>query len=462
MSKHRPSSRIQGFYQLPVHERRQVMQHHLELAPEHLKALSPEGGLTLEVADKMVENCVGILGMPVGLGLNFVINGKDRIIPMAVEEPSVIAAVSHIARLARDGGGFTADADPPLMIGQVQVVDLADAEAARKAVMDNAERVVAAANACAPRMAARGGGCLRVEARVLKDEPDDHGHTDGGGDMLVVHLIIDCREAMGANAVNEMAEGVATLVEELTGGRVLLRILSNLADLRLARAACKIPFTSLEGKGYEGHEVAQGVVDAWRFARRDPYRAATHNKGILNGIDAVALATGNDWRSVEAGAHAYAARSGRYQSLTRYWVANDALHGSIELPMAVGVIGGTTSLHPAVLACRTILNIEGAADLAGIMAAVGLSQNLGALKALATEGIQRGHMSLHARQVALAAGASGNLVDQVARALVSRGHVKLDVAKEILAELLKASDEDVARGENRKTALPAQQEAANG
>ena len=436
MTDHPASSRLPGFYQLALAERRDLLQRHLGLDAADLDALTPGGGLTLQTADKMVENCVGVLGVPLGVGLNFIINGQDRLIPMAVEEPSVIAAVSNVARAAREGGGFFTEVDPPTMIGQIQVVDLADAPAAARAVLAAKDRLCAAANACAPRMAARGGGCQAVEARVLPDTPDADGLTDGGGDMLCVHLLIDCQDAMGANAVNEMAEGVAPLVEELTGGRVVLRILSNLADRRKARAHCMIPFAALEGGGFTGRAVAQGVVDAWRLARRDPYRAATHNKGVLNGIDAVALATGNDWRAIEAGAHAYAARSGRYQSLTRYHVGPDGLHGSIELPLAVGVIGGTTAVHPAVTVARRILGVQNAADLAGVMAAVGLSQNLAALRALATEGIQRGHMSLHARQVALAAGStSAHEVDTVARALVAGGQVKLDAAHRALAEL---------------------------
>lgn len=431
-----PSSRLPGFYQLSVPERLALLQSHLGLSAEDLAAFQPSSGLAVTVADKMVENCVGILGMPVGVGLNFIINGQDRLIPMAVEEPSVIAAVSNVARAAREGGGFQTDVDPPLMIGQVQVVGLVDVAAAARAVQEGARRIMDVANACAPRMAARGGGCVDVEARILADVQDAQGRKDGGGDMLCVHLVIDCRDAMGANAVNEMAEGVASVVEEITGGRVLLRILSNLADRRKARARCRIPLEALEGKGFTGRQVAEGIVDAWRFARRDPYRAATHNKGILNGIDAVALATGNDWRAVEAGAHAYAARDGRYESLTRYELTENGLLGSIELPLAVGVIGGTTSLHPTVMLCRRILGVDTAADLAGTMAAVGLSQNLAALKALATEGIQRGHMSLHARQVALAAGcATPAEVDAVARELVSTGQVKVDAAKEILQRL---------------------------
>ncbi len=435
MSQKRCSSRIPGFYQLPASDRRELLLKHGGATAADLAALRPENGLTLETADKMVENCVGVLGLPVGVGLNFVINGQDRLIPMAVEEPSVIAAVSYIARLTRDGGGFKTDVDPPLMIGQVQLVDLQDVDAAQRAVLQHKARIMETANACAPRMEARGGGCKDVEVRILKDTPDAHGKGDGGGDMVCVHLIIDCCDAMGANAVNEMAEGVAGLLEELTGGRVVLRILSNLADRRCARAECVIPFKSLEIEDYTGAEVAAGIVDAWRFARRDPYRAATHNKGILNGVDAVALATGNDWRAIEAGAHAFAAREGRYQSLTRFEVRGETLWGMIELPMAVGVIGGTTSLHPAVMACRNILKLENAADLAGVMACVGLSQNLGALRALATEGIQRGHMSLHSRQVALAAGAKDAEVEALATALVAHGEVKLELAKKLLLEM---------------------------
>lgn len=419
------NSRIPGFYRLDLLARHAEIQARCGLSDADLAVLVDGASLDWDRADKMVENCVGVFGLPIGLGLNFTVNGRDLIVPMVVEEPSIIAAVSHIARLARPHGGFTADADPGVMISQVQVVDVPDVDAAIAALEGARARILARANAEHPNMAARGGGARDIEVRRF-DEP---------WPMVVLHLLADCCDAMGANAVNAMAEGVAPLVEELTGGRVYLRILSNLADRRCARAAVKLPEAVLATADFTGPEVAEGVVQAWRFAAIDPYRAATHNKGIMNGIDAVAIATGNDWRGVEAGAHAYAARDGRYTSLTRWWRADGHLHGSIELPLAVGTVGGSTRVHPTLAVLRKILGVGSARELAQVMAAVGLAQNLGALKALATEGIQRGHMSLHARQVALAAGAEGPLVDAVAAALVERGEIKLDVAQALLEEL---------------------------
>ena len=417
-------SRIPGFYRLDVEARHAELKARFGLDDADLAVLADGAALTTERADKMVENCVGVFGLPVGLGLNFEINGRDYAVPMVVEEPSVVAAVSNMARLVRDNGGFRADADESVMISQVQVVGAPDADAAEQALWGARARILARANAEHPNMAARGGGAFDIEVRRF-DEPYA---------MLVLHLLVDCREAMGANAVNAMAEGVAPLVEELTGGRVYLRILSNLADRRLARASCAVPFEALAGRGFDGAAVADGIVQAYRFAAVCPYRAATHNKGVMNGVDAVVIATGNDWRGVEAGAHAFAARAGRYGSLTEWSVEDGALHGRIELPLAVGTVGGSTQVHPTIRVLRRILGVESARELAQVCAAVGLAQNMGALKALATEGIQRGHMSLHARQVALAAGAEGAQIDVIAKRLVSGGQVKLDAAQALLAE----------------------------
>jgi len=419
------SSRIPGFYRLGVTERHEELRSRFGLDEEDLDILKDGSRLGVDRADKMVENCVGVFGLPIGLGLNFVINGNEYAVPMVVEEPSVVAAVSNMARTVRSAGGFDAEADPSVMIGQVQVLGAPDAEAAAERLEAAKDALVEKANAVHPNMKRRGGGATGIEVRTF-DEPYP---------MIVLHLLIDCGEAMGANAVNAMAEGIAPMVEELTGGKVNLRILSNLADRRCARASCRVPELLLAGNGFKGTEVAEGIVQAYRFAAVDPYRAATHNKGVMNGIDAVAIATGNDWRGVEAGAHAFAARDGRYTSLTRWWREDGHLCGTIELPMAVGVVGGSTCVHPTIRVMRKILAITSAAELGMVMAAVGLAQNMGALRALATEGIQRGHMSLHARSVALAAGAEGDEVQTVADELVALGRVKLDVAREVLLTL---------------------------
>lgn len=434
------ASRIPGFYRLPLEERRALLVERFGLNAADLEALDAAGGLTAATADHMVENALGVLALPLGLALNFVINGKPRVVPMAVEEPSVIAACSYIARLAAEGGGFEVEADPPRMIGQVQLMDVEEPALAAKAILEARDAICTEADGYAPGLKERGGGCVDVEVRRLGPLVDGpHKDLDDDREMLVVHLILDCRDAMGANAVNSVAEGVAPTLEAMTGGRAVLRILSNLADKRLARARMRIPYASLTCDGADGREVARGIVEAYRLAARDPYRAATHNKGILNGVDAVAVATGNDWRGIEAGAHAYAARSGQYTSLTRFWLDDDsgALGGFLEMPMAVGTVGGSTRVHPTVNACRKLLGeaAGSSGDLAGVMAAVGLAQNTGALRALATEGIQRGHMSLHARQVALAAGAAGNEVDVVAGRLIGERSVRESRAAEVLAEL---------------------------
>lgn len=397
------ASRIPGFYKLSLPERRALLSERFGLNPQDLHALEAAGGLDTASADKLVENAVGVLGLPLGLALNFVIDGQAVLVPMAVEEPSVVAACSHLARLAADGGGFTTSADPPFLVGQVQILDVPDAAAALRALRERHATLVAEANTFCPGLVERGGGVVDVRARVLAPlTRGPHADLDGGGDMLVVHLVVHTCDAMGANAVNTVVEGVAPTLAELCGGRARLRILTNLADERKARARMRVPWASLADDAAGGREVSMGIVEAYRFAARDPYRACTHNKGIMNGIDAVAVATGNDWRALEAGAHAYAAREGRYTSLSRFWndEAAQALMGEIELPMAVGVVGGSTRAHPTIQVTRKLLGpfAESVERLAGLFAAVGLAQNAAALKALATEGIQRGHMRLHARK----------------------------------------------------------------
>ena len=407
-------SRHPGFYKWPLAQRRDVLSTLLGCSPDVLGALDPDA-LTLTVADKLIENVVGVLGIPVGLGLNLLVNGEDVLVPMAVEEPSVVAAFSNAAKTVRAGGGFTADADPSHMIAQLQMSPTS-AEAADRALaglIDASEQIEAEARAAADSMARRGGGLVRIERRRLED-------PEGGPPLVIVHLVIDVLEAMGANAVNHVAETVAPRVAAAADCPVNLRILSNLTDQRLARASCRVPVDGF------APGVAERIADADRFARIDPYRAATHNKGIFNGIDAVALATGNDWRALEAGGHAWAARSGTYRGLTRWVVEDDYLLGAIEMPMAVGTVGGATRSHPSLGLLRSILGAESARKLAGIFAAVGLAQNLAALRALTSEGIQRGHMRLHARQLALAAGARPGEVDAVVQAAVDRGRVSAE------------------------------------
>lgn len=437
------SSRIPGFYKWSQTERAEWLKRTFGLSDDELKGLGTldfdikntpqsldEYSLSFERADKMVENCIGVLSLPLGLGLNFTINHKDYVIPMAVEEPSVIAAVSHVARLVRMSGGFLASSDESVMIAQVQVVGCEDLERAAFKLRAQESALLELADRIHPNLKKRGGGARGIEIRVINDP-----HP-----MLIVHFLVDCVDAMGANAVNSIAEGAAPIIEELTGGRVYLRILSNLADRRLARASFRMPESALELRGRDGEtvmsgaEVAEGIVHAYQFADVDPYRAATHNKGIMNGIDAVMIATGNDWRGVEAGAHAYAARNGHYRSLTRFWRDQEFLLGEIELPMAVATIGGSTQVHPTINTLRKVLRVDNARELAQVSAAVGLAQNLGALKALATEGIQRGHMTLHARSVALAAGATGPEVELISKAMIVQGQIKHAFAEQLLRE----------------------------
>lgn len=390
-----------------------------------LAALDGSAGLLPAQADHMIENVIGTHSLPLGIATNFVINGREVLVPMAIEEPSVVAGASFMARLVREGGGFTAQATAPEMIGQMQILDVVNIQAARKALLEHKNRILEIANGIDQVILKFGGGARDLEVRVIKESPI--------GPFLVAHLIYDTRDAMGANAVNTATETLAPLVEEITGGRVHLRILSNLADRRLARSRCTVPAAALAFEGYTGEQVRDGIVEAWAFAAADPYRAATHNKGIMNGVDAVVIATGNDWRAIEAGAHAYAARSGRYTSLSTWGKDEDGnLAGALEMPMAVGTVGGATKVHPTARAALKLMRVRSAAELAEIIVSVGLAQNLAALRALATEGIQRGHMGLHARQVAIAAGATGEQIERVARQMVKEKLVRVDRAEEIL------------------------------
>ncbi len=427
------SSRLPGFYRLPWAQRRQRLVELGWLEPEDLAALGGAQGLTPELADTMIENVVGVFGLPLGIATNFVVNGREVLVPMAVEEPSIVAGASFMAKLARAGGGFRAHATEPHMIGQIQLVDLPDPHAARLRVLEAKDQLLEALRGLDPLLERLGGGPRDLEARLLQ-----HPRL---GMFLVVHLVYDVRDAMGANAVNTACERLAPHLEALTGGRAVLRILSNLADRRLARAWVRIPADALAFEGFTGPQVRDGIVAAWAFAAADPYRAATHNKGIMNGIDAVLIATGNDWRAVEAGAHAYAARHGRYTSLSTWEVdADGALVGTLELPLAVGIVGGATRSHPSARTALKLLGVRTARELAEIVVAVGLAQNMAALRALATEGIQRGHMSLHARQIAMAAGATGDLVERIARQMVAEGVIRLDRAQELLARYRSTDD----------------------
>jgi len=421
------TSRLPGFYELSVEERVQEVAAWSGLNEEE-QALLAGAGLAASRADQMIENVVGIHGLPLGIATNFQINGRDYLIPMAIEEPSVVAAASFMARIVRQAGGFRTCSTEPVMIAQMQILDVPDPWAARFDLLCQKQRLLDLANQTDPVVVSLHGGARDLELRVLPETP--------AGPMLVAHLLYDTRDAMGANTVNTAAEALAPLVEEITGGRVHLRILSNLADRRLARALCTIPPAALAFGDYEGEQVVRGIIEAYAFAAADPYRATTHNKGIMNGIDAVALACGQDWRAIEAGAHAYAARAGRYTSLSTWSRDREgSLVGTLELPLAVGIVGGATRVHPGAQVALKIVGAGTARELAEVMAAVGLAQNLGALRALATEGIQRGHMTLHARQVAIAAGAAGDQVAAVAARLVTEKKIRLDRAQEILQEM---------------------------
>ena len=418
------TSRLPGFYKLLPAERVAVVGDWAELNEAERAVLAGQG-LTPSQADLMIENVVGTYALPLGIAVNFLVNGRDYLVPMTVEEPSVLAAISHAAKLIRAGGGFQAESTEPVMIGQIQVLDVPDLEAARLAVLAHSAELMARADACSDSIVAYGGGARGIEARPFPDTPV--------GPMLIVHLLFDSRDAMGANTVNTAAEAIAPRLAELTGGRTNLRILSNLADRRTATARCTVPAAELTLPDIPGGDVARLIAEANAFAVVDPYRAATHNKGIMNGIDAVCIATGNDWRAIEAGAHSYAARNGRYAALTDWHVdGRGDLYGEITLPMAVGTVGGATKVHPTARVALKVLGIQSAGELAQLMACVGLAQNLAAIRALSTHGIQKGHMRLHARQVALAAGAGEAEVQAIADRLVAEGNIRVERARELI------------------------------
>lgn len=421
-------SRLPNFRALSPAQRLEHVACAAGLSESESALVSRPGALSVERANGMVENVIGTFELPFGIAGYFQVNGKDVLVPMVVEEPSVIAAASYMAKLVRECGGFETSSSEPLMRAQVQVLGISDPYGARQALLKRRSEILDIANSRDKVLTGLGGGCRDIEVHVFPDTPR--------GPMVVMHLIVDVRDAMGANTVNTMAESVSPLVEKITGGTVRLRILSNLADLRLARARVRVTPDVLATKERSGAEVVEGILDAYTLAAIDPYRAATHNKGIMNGIDPVIVATGNDWRAVEAGAHAYASRSGNYTSLT-HWEkdTSGALVGTLEMPMPIGLVGGATKTHPLAQLSLKILAVESAQQLGEIAVAVGLAQNMGALRALATEGIQRGHMALHARNIALVAGAIGDEVDRIASRMASEKDVRTDRALQLLEEI---------------------------
>lgn len=416
------TSRIEGFYKLSMSERLRLVKEFGGLSEEEALALSGFGGLDPSIPDKMVENAVGSFPLPLGIAVNFLINGKDYLIPMAIEEPSVVAAASNAARMAREKGGFWTSSTDPVMIGQVQLTGIKDPSRVKHIILEKKHDILELANRQDPLLVKLGGGARDVEVRIINTLK---------GPNVVVHLLVDVRDAMGANAVNTMAEAVAPLLEQISGGKVYLRILSNLASHRLARARA---LWSKDAIG--GADVVDGVIEAYVFAEADPYRCATHNKGIMNGIDAVVLATGNDTRAIEAGAHSYAARTGAYKPLTIFEKTPEGdLVGTIEVPMAVGLVGGATKVHPTAKACIKLLGVKSASELGEIIAAVGLAQNFAALRALATVGIQSGHMRLHAKNIAASAGCPPEMADEVCERMIAEKKIRMDRAQEIIEEL---------------------------
>jgi hydroxymethylglutaryl-CoA reductase len=418
------TSRIPEFYKKTLEERLNIVAEYAGLTQEEVALLKNFGNLDPKIADSMIENVIGAMSYPFAVAVNFLINGKDYLVPMVIEEASVVAAASNAARVMRRDGGIKSIATQPVMIGQIQVVGVKDPWHKRMIILEHKDEIIQKANEVDPVLVKFGGGAKDVEARVVEGPR---------GPMIIVHLLVDVRDAMGANAVNTMAEKVAPMIERLTGGRVLLRIISNLADRRLVRSWVKVYKEDIGGE-----EVVDAIVDAWAFAAADPYRAATHNKGIMNGVIAVALATAQDHRAIEAGAHAYAARTGRYVPLSTWEKDQDGnLVGTLEMPMAVGIIGGATKVHPIAKIALKILGVKTATELAEVMGAVGLAQNFAALRALATEGIQKGHMRLHARNLAIMAGATGDLIDKVVEIMVSENKINFAYAQELVNKLSK-------------------------
>ncbi|MEG6521030.1 hydroxymethylglutaryl-CoA reductase, degradative [Desulfotomaculum sp. 1211_IL3151] len=413
-----------GFYKLSVEDRLKEVVEFAGISEEDAKVIADPNALDLDKADHMVENVIGIYSLPMGVAINFLINGKDYVIPMVTEEPSVIAAASNAAKFARENGGIFTSNTGSIMIAQVQVINVADINYARNIVLENKEKIKEMCNAKDPILVQHGGGVEDVEARVIDTL---------AGKMLIVHLIVNTLDAMGANAVNTMAESIAPYIEQITGGKVFLRILSNLAAKRLVRARVVVKKETLGGE-----EVVNSIITAYAFAEADPFRAATHNKGIMNGISAAVMATGNDTRAIESGAHAYAAITGRYKPLTVWEKTKDGdLAGSIEIPMAVGLVGGATKIHPTAQVAVKMLGVKTAAELGEVFAALGLMQNLAAVKVLATEGVQRGHMSLHARNVATVAGAKGEVLEKVVKRMIDEKNVRVEYAQELMKEYSK-------------------------
>lgn len=423
-------ARIPEFYKLSVSQRvREVRKQGLLSNQDYQALVSGDHTLSIQSADKMIENVIGVMGLPVGLGLNFLINDKEYAIPLVVEEPSIVAALSSAAKIARAGGGFRVESTDPILIGQIQVVDVPHPQRAKAALLQRKSEILNLANSLHPNMVARGGGAKDLEVLI-------HPSSGQGGDMVVAHLLVDTRDAMGANLVNTMCEGVASLVENIAEGKVFLRILSNLTDRAMVKARVSIPLDALAGRGFDGEQVRDGIILANEFASIDPYRAATHNKGIMNGIDAVALATGNDWRAIEAGAHAWAARGSHYASLTQWTRGeDDSLVGQLEIPLKVGIVGGPLQSNPTVGMNLRLLGVSSARELAEVMGAVGLAQNFSAIRALVTEGIQQGHMTLHARSVVAAAGATPEIFETVVDRLIESGEIKVWKARELIEEV---------------------------
>lgn len=439
-------SRISKFYRRSIEDRLRILnEKQIISTKDYITLLEERQLLSREEADKMIENVIGVFGLPMGLGLNFIINDKAYVVPMVVEEPSILAAVSSAAKVVREAGGFSSELNESLLIGQVQLVDIADPEGVQRTILQQKQQILDLANSLHPNMVARGGGAKDLEVKI-------HPQSGTPGNMVVVHLHVDTRDAMGANLVNSMCEGVAPLIEKITKGKVYLRILSNLTDRSVVRARCEIPVELLAFNDASGEEVRDGIIRAAEFAAVDSYRASTHNKGIMNGIDPVAIATGNDWRAVEAAAHAFAARNGKYTSLTN-WYRNDRgdLTGTIEVPLKAGTVGGSLKSNSAVGLAQRILGVQSARELAQVMGAVGLAQNFSALRALGTEGIQRGHMALHARSVVSTAGAPPKLFDKVQKRLLESGEIKVWKAREVIEELLSSeqhrADNHVENGE---------------
>jgi hydroxymethylglutaryl-CoA reductase len=432
------NSRLPGFYKVTVQERRALASEATGASIADIEQSLEGGGLDAETADKFVENVLGIYALPYGVALNVRVNGRDYLVPMVVEEPSVVAAASNAAKLVRTGGGFSAEVDPPLMTSQIQLIGVIDAARARGAILAHEKELLALADRAAAGLVTRGGGARAIEVRTLGGPADQ---------MIVVHVYVDCRDAMGANLLNGIAEALSDRLAQLASATVGLRILTNLCDKRRVRVSCRVPAAALATEEMDGERVIDGIVNASRFAELDPYRAATHNKGVMNGIDAVVIATGNDWRAVEAGAHAYAARGGMYAPLSTWRREGAALVGRLELPLALGTVGGTLRVHPAARLSLRMLGVDSASELAMIAASVGLANNLSAVRALATDGIQRGHMALHARSVAVAAGAAGAMVERVAHMIVEARDITVEAARRAIEVIARAGERAAAEGD---------------